>query len=392
MDITNTIYKKQDVLINFCKRFNCRLPSISSKEVGKDKKVLNIYQVECLRDDVLKELEKDQTDKDKANLIKDLECIDNVIKVYSEYSAATAKAFNNGYTVTIAELAYVLRLDEDYIVRNLKNYFKFFKINPFARQALKDLHLDYKVKWSSEFVNKDIFFNKNSVREFLLKHFKVTDRRIQINLDFDNKRYIKLIEKFKNINTLKSGIKSVIEDLEREFYEEKSKLRRDELPKLCLKKEEVNLIIQEHVKLQSLEDITSYLKFMAENRNKVKLQDKAIDKDENEHIKNYKYKSVNDAQVYYLLNNKVSATRYAFDNVQVYNASRGVTEEKIVVRYLINAEELLNTYLLDKDVNFLFSIDSYVLDKLAKIERKENEEDKEVILRYFFNRLMDSSF
>ena len=74
MDITNTIYKKQDVLINFCKRFNCRLPSISSKEVGKDKKVLNIYQVECLRDDVLKELEKDQTDKDKANLIKDLEC------------------------------------------------------------------------------------------------------------------------------------------------------------------------------------------------------------------------------------------------------------------------------------------------------------------------------
>ncbi|MBI6077986.1 hypothetical protein H8J95_14825, partial [Clostridium perfringens] len=83
--------------------------------------------------------------------------------------------------------------------------------------------------------NKDIFFNKNSVKEFLLKHFKVTDRRIQINLEFDNKRYIKLIEKFKNINTLKSGIKSVIEDLEREFYEEKSKLRRDELPKLCLK-------------------------------------------------------------------------------------------------------------------------------------------------------------
>ena len=134
---------------------------------------------------------------------------------------------------------------------------------------------------------------------------------------------------------------------------------------------------------------------MAENRNKVKLQDKAIDKDENEHIKNYKYKSINDAQVYYLLNNKVSATRYTFDNVQVYNASRGVTEEKIVVRYLINDEELLNTYLLDKDVNFLFSIDAYALDRLVKIERKENEEDKEdkeVILRYFFNRLMDSSF
>ena len=105
-----------------------------------------------------------------------------------------------------------------------------------------------------------------------------------------------------------------------------------------------------------------------------------------------KYKSVNDAQVYYLLNNKVSATRYTFDNVQVYNASRGVTEEKIVVRYLINDVELLNTYLLDKDVNFLFSVDAYALDRLLKIERKENEEDKEVILRYFFNRLMDSSF
>lgn len=131
---------------------------------------------------------------------------------------------------------------------------------------------------------------------------------------------------------------------------------------------------------------------MAENRNKVKLQDTAIDKNENEHIKNYKYKSVNDAQVYYLLNNKVSATRYTFDNVQVYNASRGVTEEKIVVRYLINDVELLNTYLLDKDVNFLFSVDAYALDRLLKIERKENEEDKEVILRYFFNRLMDSSF
>lgn len=45
--------------------------------------------------------------------------------------------------------------------------------------------------------------------------------------------------------------------------------------------------MQEHVKLQSLEDITSYLKFMAENRNKVKLQDTAINKDENEHIKNW---------------------------------------------------------------------------------------------------------
>ncbi|HHL2034398.1 MAG: hypothetical protein E6623_01735 [Clostridium perfringens] len=135
------------------------MPSISSKEVGKDKKVFNIYQIECLRDDVLKELEKDQINKDKAILIKYLECIDNVIEVYSEYSAATAKAFNNGYTVTISELTYVLRLDEYYIVRNLKNYFKFFKINPFARQALKDIHLDYKVKWSSDFVNKDIFFN-----------------------------------------------------------------------------------------------------------------------------------------------------------------------------------------------------------------------------------------
>lgn len=74
------------------------MPSISSKEVGKDKKVFNIYQIECLRDDVLKELEKDQINKDKAILIKYLECIDNVIEVYSEYSAATAKAFNNGYT------------------------------------------------------------------------------------------------------------------------------------------------------------------------------------------------------------------------------------------------------------------------------------------------------
>lgn len=390
MNYTHKIYENYDIIEQFENKYNVKLSnrlrltallSLESmlntnnidglKQVAYNKKDMNCKMAEDL-------LQYSISDKTKEPLIiKVLNLIQKYKNRVSEYIDL------KGYSLTMKDLSEILDLDEDYITRNLMGCFDYFKIKTMTRCTFKI----YKYPYEIDFINKNIFFSRKSVKDFLLKYLKYSFSKVQVDLTMPIEKYTKLLSKFKNETTYRRALNKVLDELNTSKTDinnkkKEAKLRGELFTRMDFKlfninEDIANDIIAGDIKIQSIDTI----------RNKIiALED--IENEMTDNI-NKKLTSLNDPQLYRLVDNRLSSIRFTIDGLTTHNKQLGTEQRKVIVRYSVKIKDIVK--FRQQDDNYLYSIDELAYKKLIGAAKTEAER-QEKIIDYCYNRLMDHNF
>lgn len=399
MNYTDKIYENYEVIEQFEIKYNLKLSNRTSltallalesmlnsndidslKEIAEDEEDVNRKMAE----DLLKYLKSNKMNK--PLIIQALELIHQYKNTVSEYIDL------KGYSLTMKDLSDMLDLDENYITRNLMPCFDYFKIKTMTRHTLKIFKYPYQI----DFINKNVFFSRKSVKDFLLKYLKYSSIRVQVDLFMPTDKYMALISKFKTETTYRRALNKILNEFNEAKNEmEKQIKRRERLEdayapfnlervtraeyKLFNINEEIaNDIISGDIKIQSLQGIRN--KIIAIHELKNDMTDNA----------NKKLTSLNDTQMYRLVDERLSSIRFAIDGLSTYNKQLQTLERKIIVRYSVKIKDLVK-FREKKNDNYLYSIDKSAYKKIIG-DAKTEDERQEKITNYFYKRLMDPNF
>lgn len=432
MDYTNIIYSEEKLL----KEFQDKYPNCSIK-VRADVEVLlwlndqlNLYNG-VNADEDFKNILIEKIDKNSKysslyqDILNGLEEHNNEFKFIKKSLAAIKKYgentilyLDNGYSVTLPELAELLDLDIDYVNENIKEHLDYFKINNTARYVIKSFYPD---RYAPLFINKHIFISRDSIKRFLLKHLKYSSHMVQIDLTFDPIRLFNINEKLfkgkkikendnkkntyndmyrvalnklvKELNVSEQILKKMKEEFEENNPGEKAKISRHDLPLHSVNEEMVSQIMGGDIVLKS----TKSIKLEAINDIKIELQSPKF--------AGYPFKAFADTQLYNYLDYKTTSTRFKIAGitkermitVDVFDDEEMTTkkekqlkkEEKMMIKYSFDCSQIVKAHLI-KD-NYYYSLDAEVYKKLTK-GANNKEEEREKILQYFYTKLMDPEF
>lgn len=341
------------------------------KEIASDSKDIGSIMAK----DILEYALSDR--KTKPLIIRVVELIDRYTKITAEYIDT------KGYNITMKDLADMLDLDEDYISRNLMGCFDYFKIKTVTRQTFKIYGYPYRL----DFINKNVFFSRKSVRDFLLKYLKFSFIKTQVDLTMPEEKYIELMAKFKTETTYRRALNKILDELNTESKELKdkkieAKSNGKKFTRMDFKLHNIdetiaNDIIAGDTQMQSIDTIRNnivileaYTNEMTDNVNK-------------------KLTSLNDPQLYKIIDNRLSSVRFVIDGLSVYNKQLKAEQKKIMVRYSVKVKDIVK--FRQENDNYLYSIDESAYDKLIG-DAKTKTEKQEKIINYFYKRLMDPDF
>lgn len=390
MDYTKEIYTNYDVIEEFQSKYKVKLSDrlrltalLALESMLNTNNIEDLKKVACNNKDNNRFMANDILEyalSDKSNkplIIRTLELIHQYRKSVAEYIDL------KDFSFTMNDLSRILDADEGYIDRNIKNSIDYFKIDTMTRHALKI----YKHPYKNDFINKNIFFSRKSVKEFLLKYFKYTSVKSQVDLTMPNDKYIALMSKFKNETTYKRALKKILDEFDSTGQalkqgKKKAKLRGETFTRMDLKLFNIDDkmaddIISGDTKVKSLDTIKN---------NIVVLEEYAHELSGNF---NKTLTSLNDTQLYRFVDNTISGIRFSLDGFTVYNKQLDIEQRKTLVRYTVKIKDIMN--FIQKDDDSLYSIDEAAYKKIIGDAKTETER-QEKITNYFYNRLIDPNF
>lgn len=432
MNISDELYEHQE----FVNEFNERWFKIAKKEHIT-------YLRECKKffiDDGKTLPDEDATDEERedtlsfryeltplSKLIEHLNLGDTraesdlkrMLDVINEYRKVTLyKIKNENYSITLAELAIILDLEETYISRTILNrYFDHFRINYLARMAIKeydDKDLDIR------FLNKWNFVSYESVFKFLKEHLKFTEDRVRIQLELTMADRLLLKEKYKTYGALKKGINKVCQKISNATNEQMIQLlkltagnvagREKYLHMLTKDGESIKKEYQQdfHIEDTEIENIISRKKILLSldtmrNRARIDHNSSLLVSDSvasyDMEFGNFSLKSYNDNQIYSLMKRKSTYRRYILkdvfrsnNNIEKIKYVRYVTDLSILLKDLKeeakkdNMSEEEKKELRRKNTiehaDIVFSITTPAFKHITEGSRNKEEEDE--ALRMFF--------
>lgn len=300
------------------------------------------------------------------------------------------------FNVTIPHLSAILDTSDDYINRFISPLLDTFKLDTIARYAVKTLNNQFEL----DFINKNKFISRNSLKKFLSEHFKYSTTKVQVDLTMPKEFEEKLRVKFRTDNMYNAAFRKLTEELDmssqylkqlKEASKQKA-ITKNDLPLNKIENNNVlEFIIAGEFNLQAPNNIRRKMEAIAreELENRIK---------ETNH--GYAYKSFNPTQLYFYLDNKITTTRFVLDNV--YTSNKDKMQEKIKVRYstgisLLDAaqgkianDESINCNILQEN-NMLYSIDAIKYIELTK-GMNGDEEKRLAVVNYYYKELMSDNF
>lgn len=407
MDFTEIIYDKDDVLESFRENFK-----VSHKDqydvqnlLWLDQQLERAKTSEKHKEKLIKSLtEKIKPTNSRYRLVfgAALEYLNGVdsleyrtiieaISIIKEYAKRTMQYINEKrYVVTVPQISEMLDLSDNYISRNLIGLFDRFTICNTARYVIK---LCYPDAYDVDFLNKKVFISRISFSNFLLKHLKYTVYRVQIDLNMPDDKYIELRKKFKSDKVYKAALKKVVaetndtdkllEEIKKEAGESK-KITRNDLPVIDITKDTVEDIFGADLILKSVKTIKNEVQVIARSELDA-LGDMG---------KRYTHKSINDKQIYHYIDYNMTSIRFKFTGLSKYNKQLEKDEEKVMVKYVVDVNDMANIHVnqsIKGEEEYFYSLDLNVYNHLVAKASNE-EEKKEIIIDYFYKRLMDDNF
>lgn len=390
MNYTDKIYENYEVIEQFENKYKVKLSNrtrltalLSLESMLKSNQIAEIEKIANDIKDVNHAIAKDLLDYAVSNKTEKPLVI-QTIELVQQYKNSVAEYIDiKGYSLTMKDLSEILDADEDYITRNLMHCFDYFKIKTMTRCALKI----YKYPYSLDFINKNVFFSRKSVKEFLLKYLKYSFDKVQVDLTMPSDKHINLMAKFKTDTTYRRAIRQALDEINVSTKDIKSKkaeakIRGERFTRMDLKlfnisEEIADSIMAGDIKIQSIDTI----------RNKiVTLENIENEMTDNE---NRSLISLNDTQLYKIVDNRLSSIRFSIDGLTTYNKQLGTEQRKIMVRYTVKIKDIV--MFRQDDDNYLYSIEKEAYKKLIK-DTKTEEERQSKIINYFYNKLMNPHF
>lgn len=406
MDYTKTLYDKDNVLKLFKENFN-----VSHKDqydvqnlLWLDQQLIKANTSDRARELVIDTLvEKVKPKNCRYKLIfypvidylngietEEYNTIIEAISIIKDYGKKTMQYINEKrYVVTIPQISQMLDLTDDYITRNLTDFWDRFEICNTARYVIKLLYPD---EYDVDFLNKKVFISRKSFADFLLKHLKYTIYRVQINLNMPDNKYIELRKKFNSEKSYRAALKKAVYETNTsdKLLEEMKKTNttkkttRNDLPVIDITKNTVEDIFGFDLKLQSIKTIKNEVQIIARNE-----LDKLA-----ELGKRYTYKSINDTQIYHYIDYNMTSIRFKFIGLSKYNKQLKKDEDKIMVKYVIDVNDMANIHVnqaIKGEDEYFYSLDLEVYNHLVANASNE-EEKKRIIIDYFYKMMMDENF
>lgn len=399
MNYTDKIYENYEIIEQFEFKYNLKLSNRtrltallalesmlnssdidSLKEIAEDEEDVNRKMAE----DLLKYLKSNKMNK--PLIIQALELIHQYKNTVSEYIDL------KGYSLTMKDLSDILDIDENYITRNLMPCFDYFKIKTMTRHTLKIFKYPYQI----DFINKNVFFSRKSVKDFLLKYLKYSSIRVQVDLFMPTDKYMALISKFKTETTYRRALNKILN----EFNEAKNELEKQ----IKMRERLENILAQFHMKPLTRADYKLFnideeiaddiisgdikIQSIQSMRNKI-IAIKDLENEISNNV-NRKLTSLNDTQMYRIVDGRLSSIRFAIDGLSTYNKQLDMQERRIMVRYSVKINDLIK-FIKNEDNNYLYAIDESAYKKIIG-DAKTEDERQEKITNYFFERLMDPDF
>lgn len=399
MNYTDKIYENYEVIEQFEIKYNLKLSNItrltallalesmlnsndidSLKEIAEDEEDVNRKMAE----DLLKYLKSNKMNK--PLIIQALELIHQYKNTVSEYIDL------KGYSLTMKDLSDILDIDENYITRNLMPCFDYFKIKTMTRHTLKIFKYPYQI----DFINKNVFFSRKSVKDFLLKYLKYSSIRVQVDLFMPTDKYMALISKFKTETTYRRALNKILNEFNEAKNEMEKQIKRRERLENALSQFHMKPLTRADYKLFNIDEeiaddiISGDIKIQSiqSMRNKI-IAIKDLENEISNNV-NRKLTSLNDTQMYRIVDGRLSSIRFAIDGLSTYNKQLDMQERRIMVRYSVKINDLIK-FIKNEDNNYLYAIDESAYKKIIG-DAKTEDERQEKITNYFFERLMDPDF
>lgn len=310
------------------------------------------------------------------------ESIVNAAATLKEYRKNTLEYIREKrFNITTKELAEILDVDENYISRNLMNEFDYFRMKREARHAIKCFENDF----NNDFLNKFIFLSRDSVRAFLKKYLKYSNRRIQVDLTMPDEKFMELRKKFKTDKAYRTAIRKAISDLDRIAEQMKvekennNKFTRLDLPLYSITDDMINDILSRDTTIKSIKTIIGEVKTL--DRMKYELDENA----------EYNYIGMSSKQAYDILDHNIGTVRFVLDDL-VKNREIDIDEDKLktdLIEYLLNknasVDEISNTITINtNDIINIFKVNKDLLFRIQNYG-EENTTERKFLVRYAAN-------
>lgn len=341
---------------------------------------------ECFNIISLKEIHKPKYD-----------ILEDTYRALVYYSDITCEYINQKrFNITIPHLSEILDTTDDYINRFISPLLDTFKLDTIARYAVKTLQNQFEL----DFINKNKFISRSSLKSFLNEHFKYSTTKVQVDLTMPKEYEKNLRSKFKTDNMYNAAFRKLTEELDMsaQYLKQLKKannqkvITKNDLPLKKIDNDNVlESIIAGEFNLKAPDNIRRRLEFIEREEVAKKIR---------ETNRGYRYKSFNPTQLYYYIENKITTTRFALDDV--YTKQNGVIQEKIKVRYatgisLLDAENGevfdngdINSEILQEN-NMLYSIDAVKYKELTN-SIDDDEEKRLAVVKYYYHELMSDKF
>jgi len=262
-------------------------------------------------------------------------------ELIEEYTVNTINSMlTEQYIYTLEEFANMLCIEPKYITNNFMQELDFLELPNFVRYVIKDEIKNGKervhdLRNDSLYWRKHIFISRASILNFLEVHFKYTENRIKISIDYKGDKFKQVLLKYKTKTKLKKQIRNIIEIKEETINKDLKSITE----------EEALNIMDEHSVIMSANSIKRYLKVIKEQELDVLHRD-------------YNHVTIEDTQLYNFLTTQ-SYKRYQLE-------MNGVSNE-MFVRYNLN-----NTWKLEGKNCIMFTINQEIYNLVAEDEAFED--------------------
>lgn len=368
-----------------------------------------------------------------CNVQKAYDSLNKILDIIKEYTSITKeKIMKDDYYLTLSHLSLILDLDETFISRAiLQDNFDFFNMNYLARLGIKKecefrdesfISEDFYISKNS--INKKVFISRASIFNFLKKYLKYTEDRVRIEVNFSMEQRYMLKKLYPEYNDIKKAINMVTNNLESKFEnqlniyknlaadeqpdkekysamltKDKKRVKREFLQTHDLCDDDINDIIDRNVNMVSLKSMKNYIK---KQKNLIDDSFRLTHNKQDNVMQNHFNISVNDTQIYYLLEKCLTYKRLVFENLYKQDERDSLiieAELQLKVNTLLG-EKILKAS--ENKTNFNLNVD--VLNKLKKealSEAKENYKkqrkityvryitDIDILSREFLNKLSE---
>lgn len=133
-----------------------------------------------------------------------------------EYTVNTINSMlNQQYIYTLEQFADMLCIEPKYITNNLMQYIDYIQLSNFVRYVIKEEIEKSEIRVQglqndTLYWRKHIFISRASILNFLVEHFKYTEIKINVKIDFGADKFKQVLLKYRTKAKLKKQIKSLI--------------------------------------------------------------------------------------------------------------------------------------------------------------------------------------